>query len=97
MGFCFAGIPQAHQYFPAPVVRLDVIGIKFECLGKSIHRCWVVSLFSIHQAEVEMRFGVAGIKREGPCGSARRPRSIDRGDNSTGRGCCAGRAPAERG
>ena len=48
------GYPQAHQYFPAPVVRLDVIGIKFECLGKSIHRSWVVSLFSIHQAEVEM-------------------------------------------
>ena len=64
MGFCCAGTPQAQQHFPAPIVRLGVVGIEFECLAKGICRGLVIALLGIHQAEIEMRSGVTSVERE---------------------------------
>ena len=65
MGFCCAGTPQAQKHFPAPIVRLGVVGVEFECLGKGIRRSLVIALLGIYQAEIEMRSGIAGVEREG--------------------------------
>ena len=64
-------MPQAQEHFPASVVRLNVVGFQFKCLGKGIGRGLVITLLGIHQAEIEMCADVLWVERTSACSKCR--------------------------